>query len=135
MRVKLLNNVTLVTGRSLKQGVGLELGKTSEDYFNSVNYVEVNPKDAARFGLKDGAPVSLSTNHGEVILNWRVHEGLPQGLAFVPYGIWANQVLGCDTRCTGTPHFKGVKARINSAEEKHVSNLSEIVAALKEGVK
>jgi formylmethanofuran dehydrogenase subunit D len=93
----------------------------------------VNPNDAVHFGLKDGAPVSLSTVQGEIILNWRAQEGLPQGLVFVPYGIWANQILGCDTRCTGTPQFKGVKARISSAEEKHVPNLSEIVAALKEG--
>ena len=128
----LLTDVVLVTGRSLKQGIGLELGKTSEDYFNSVSYVEVNSKDAASFGLKDGAPGSLSTDHGEIVLNWRVSEGLPQGLVFVPYGIWANQVLGCDTKCTGTPQFKGVKAKITSAEGKHVPKLTELVAELKE---
>lgn len=128
----LLTDVILITGRSLKQGMGLELGKTSEEYFNSVNYVEVNPKDVASFGLKEGVPALLSTDQGEVVLNWHVSEGLTPGMVFVPYGLWANQVLGYDTKCTGTPQFKSVNAWITSAHDKHVPKLSELVAKLKE---
>lgn len=125
--------VVLVTGRSLNQGIGLELGKTSREYFDAVSYVEVNPGDISEFGLREGVPAFLTTEHGGAVLSWRPSEGLPHGMVFVPYGIWANQVLGWDTRCTGTPQYKGVKARISSAEGRRVSTLTELVAGLREG--
>ncbi len=122
----------MVTGRSLNQAVGLELGKTSREYFEAVSCVEVNPADADVFGLREGVPVSLTTAHGGAVLSWRPAEGLPRGIVFVPYGIWANQVQGWDTRCTGTPQYKGVKAKISSADGERVKTLAELVASMRE---
>jgi hypothetical protein len=35
-------DVTILTGRTLQQGIGLEVGKVSEEYSKSVNYAEIS---------------------------------------------------------------------------------------------
>jgi len=124
-------DVTLITGRSLQQGISLEIGKTSTEYFNSVNYVEMNRSDSDALEMNKDAPVEITTSHGKVLLFWRVSEGLPQGLIFVPYSPWINQVIGTDTACTGTPNFKGIKATVSPATGKQVLTFVELMDKIK----
>lgn len=44
----------LITGRSLGQGLGLELGKFSETYYRSVTTCEMNPQDMKNLGVGAG---------------------------------------------------------------------------------
>jgi formylmethanofuran dehydrogenase subunit D len=125
-------DVSLLTGRSLDQAVGLEIGKMSKEYFNSVSCIELNKTDVEAIRLEKDVPVEVSTNHGRVVLSWRISEGLSPGSAFVAYGPWANQILGSETNCTGTPQYKGVKAIVKPARDEHVLTITELVEALKE---
>ena len=59
---------TLLTGRSLKQGMGKELSKTSDKYKESVSICEIHPKDMEDMGLKDGDAMRVTTDFGSVIV-------------------------------------------------------------------
>ncbi len=124
--------VTLISGRTSQQGVGLEVGKTSDQYFKSVSYVEVSAEDAEALGLEDGKPVEVATPHGSVVVAGRISKGLDEGMAFFPYGLWANQVFGSETDGTGMPAYKGVEATLEPVMGE-VLSLAELVEKLKEG--
>ncbi len=124
--------VIIISGRTSQQGVGLEVGKTSEEYFESVTYIELNAGDAGSLGVGDGDPVKVETVHGSVVVSAKLSERLESGTSFFPYGIWANQVFGSETGGTGMPNFKGVEAEV-SASRAGVPSLVDLVATLKEG--
>ena len=124
--------VTLISGRTSQQGVGLEVGKTSEEYFESVTYIELSAGDAGSLGVGGGDPVKVETAHGSVVVSAKLSDKLEPGISFFPYGIWANQVFGSETGGTGMPKFKGVDAEI-SASSAGVPSLVDLIAKLKEG--
>ena len=121
--------VTLVSGRTAQQGVGLEEGKTSESYVKSVNHVQLCPDDAAKMKLKEGDAVSVETRHGSVTVYWRPSKELEAGMAFFPYGLWANQVYGCETEGTGMPMFKALEATVAPSKGK-VESIEALVRSL-----
>ena len=121
--------VTLVSGRTAQQGVGLEEGKTSENYVKSVNHVQLCPEDAAKMKLKEDDAVSVETRHGSVVVYWRPSKELEGGMVFFPYGPWANQVYGYETEGTGMPIFKGIEATVAPSMGK-VKSIEELVKSL-----
>jgi formylmethanofuran dehydrogenase subunit D len=125
-------NVILISGRTSQQGVGLEVGKTSQEYFESVTYIELSTGDAESIGAEDGDPVEVKTAHGSVVVSAKFSDKLEPGTSFFPYGLWANQVFGAETGGTGMPYFKGIDAEI-SASKAGVPSLADLVAKLKEG--
>jgi formylmethanofuran dehydrogenase subunit D len=127
-------NVTLVSGRTAQQGVGLEEGKTSESYVKSVNHVQLSPDDAAKMKLKEGDAVSVETRHGSVVVNWKPSKELEPGMAFFPYGPWANQVYGYETEGTGMPMFKGIDATVAPSKGK-VKSIEALVKSMGGGKK
>jgi len=124
-------DVTILTGRTLQQGIGLEVGKVSEEYSKSVNYAEISKSDSIAIGFTDGSPVEVTTEIGKVVLHGRISETLSPGLIFVPYGPWVNQVLGPDTNCTGTPQLKGVRGKLELAEGKNVPSIHDLVKIIR----
>ncbi|UCH57041.1 MAG: tRNA CCA-pyrophosphorylase [Candidatus Bathyarchaeota archaeon] len=126
-----MRKVTLISGRTSQQGVGLEVGKTSDQYFESAALIELSVADAEALGVEEGQPVEVSTAHGSVVVRSRPSKGLDEGMAFFPYGLWANQVFGSKTEGTGMPSYKGIEAAIKTAEDKQVPSLSELVAGLR----
>ncbi|MGD2200811.1 MAG: molybdopterin dinucleotide binding domain-containing protein [Candidatus Bathyarchaeota archaeon] len=124
-------HVTLNSGRTVQQGVGLEIGKTSLQYFESASYVELSVEDAGSLGLTDGQPVRISTSHGSIVISTKISKGVESGMAFFPYGIWANQVFGSCTGGTGMPAYKGVKASVESAEGEEVLSLEALVKKMR----
>jgi formylmethanofuran dehydrogenase subunit D len=124
--------VILISGRTSQQGVGLEVGKTSEEYFKSVSYIELNTGDAGSLGIGEGDPVKIETAHGSVVVSAKLSDKLEPGTSFFPYGLWANQVFGSETGGTGMPNFKGVEAEV-SPSGAGVPSLADLVATLKGG--
>lgn len=120
--------VTLISGRTAKQGVGLEEGKTSKAYIDSVNHVKLSPEDFEKLG--PGKNVTVTTAHGSVTVFLEVDKNLEMGLVFFPYGPWANQVYASGTGSTGMPLMKGIDATIEPGIG-DVPTLDEIVEALR----
>ena len=82
-------------------------------------------------GVEEGQSVRINTSYGSVIMSLKVSKGLEPGMAFLPYGLWANQVFGSFTGGTGMPSYKGVEASIEPAKGKPVPSLEELVDRLR----
>jgi formylmethanofuran dehydrogenase subunit D len=113
--------------------MGLEEGKTSEKYFESVSYIELSKPDASALDLKEGQPLEVTTSEGSVIVYGHISDRLTEGIAFFPYGPWANQVISSETEGTGMPKYKGVKAKLSKSTDRDVPSLVELVDMLREG--
>ena len=103
--------VTLLTGRTIEQGVGKESGKQSKEYFESVAVCYLDPEDIKKLGIKEKSQILVSTNHGSVVVkvlkSWRAPH---RGIVFIPYGPWANAVVDPETHNIGMPTLKGISA-------------------------
>ena len=122
--------VTLITGRTAEQGVGKEIGKTSERYQRSTNYVLLNPGDAESIGVEEGSAVEVSTPYGSTRVWCKLSEAVERGMAFIPLGPWANRLFDPETHGTGIPSLKGVEAKIRRAE-REPPTLEELLKELK----
>jgi len=128
MREKLKLQVTLVTGRTIDQGVGKEQGKASKEYMSSVSVCHVDPEDMKRTGLKEKTNILVSTAFGSVVVKALKSPRAPHaGLIFIPYGPWANVVVNPDTHSVGMPSLKGIPAEIEPAQDKPLLSLSELL--------
>ncbi|MCW9709158.1 nitrate reductase [Fodinibius salsisoli] len=47
-------------------------------------YVEIHPKDAKEYGIRDGEVVQVSNDRGEVRLNASFSDGIKRGMLFIP---------------------------------------------------
>jgi formylmethanofuran dehydrogenase subunit D len=120
--------VTLISGRTLGQGKGKELGKFSEEYFQSVAVCELNPDDMSLLGLPEGGNVRIKTNFGDVVVKaFKAKQTLPQGLAFIPYGPWASRLMDPETHGSGMPSLKGIEATISPTPEEEVPKLESLI--------
>jgi len=124
--------VTLISGRTANQGIGLEEGKLSKKYTESVNHVQICPEDAEKMSLQPSSNVKVTTDYGSVTVRWAADKGLDSGMVFFPYGPWANQVYASSTGSTGMPIMKGIPAKIEPSKEK-VNTIEEIVEKLRSG--
>jgi formylmethanofuran dehydrogenase subunit D len=120
--------VTLLTGRTIEQGVGKECGKASRNYFESVAVCYVDPEDLKRLGIKEGTNVRVSTNYGSVVVKaLKSPRGPHPSAIFIPYGVWANVVVDPDTSSVGMPSLKGIPAEIEPATDMVVRELSQLL--------
>jgi formylmethanofuran dehydrogenase subunit D len=124
-------NVSLLTGRTLRQGQGKEYGKLSERYLRSVATCEIDPEDLKKLGLKEGQSVKVTTDYGSVVLRAVKSLRTPHvGRVFVPYGPWASVIVTSKTHGTGMPSFKGIAATIEpAASAEKILNVKELLQA------
>ncbi len=104
----MVETMSLIAGRSSKQGVSLNTGKLESEYVEVTTTVEMNVDDMARLGLKEGDPVRLRSETGETIVRCkgRKAEDLPSGLLFMAYGPSSSLLMDSDTAGTGMPISK-----------------------------
>lgn len=122
--------VTLVTGRSMRQGVGKESGKTSARYRDSVGICEMHPQDLATLGIKPATNVKVSTEFGSIVVKAisSLHFEGP-GTIFIPYGPYASMLFNSDTGSSGMPTFKGIHAKVEPAQQESVLDVRQLVKA------
>lgn len=114
------DRLTLITGRTREQAIGMHKGKASAEYLAATALVEMNPDDMTRLEVSDGGQVLLRTADGEVELT--AHAGtVPAGLVFVPMGTMANKLVGTETLGTGMPCFKGLQVDVTPLPGEEVS--------------
>lgn len=108
-----LDNLILITGQQIDQGVALEAGKTKSRYVRAAGVCMIDKEDFKKLDCLIGTPVKVTTDHGEVIVYSRLtDEGPHPGVIFIPAGPWANQLVNPDSQGMGTPTYKGIKAKI-----------------------
>jgi len=118
---------TLLTGRSLVQGVGKEAGKFSEKYIQEVSTCQIDPEDLKILNVKPGDYVRLTTEYGSVVLRVAASSLVHRGSVFVPYGPYANLLIGTKTGGTGMPSFKGIPVEVEPAPGESVPEIKELL--------
>jgi len=120
--------VILITGRTIDQGVGKEMGKGSKEYFDSAAICFLDPVDIKKLGLKKGSNVQVTSKFGSVVVKAKkIPRGAMPGTIFIPCGLWANAVCGDDTYSMGMPLFKGFQVEVEPAPDKPVLTLNELL--------
>jgi formylmethanofuran dehydrogenase subunit D len=120
--------VTLLTGRTIEQGVAKERGKASKEYMESVSVCYMDPEDLKKFGIKEKTNVQVSTDYGSVVVKALKSLRAPHpNVIFIPYGPWANVVVNPETHGIGMPSLKGIPAELKPAPDKPVSSLGELL--------
>jgi len=106
--------MTLIGGRTSKQGTSLCAGKLSGEYLRISSTVEMNVEDMARLGLSDDSRVRLRTPVGEAVLRCkgRATKDLPPGLLFMAYGPLSSQLMAGDTAASGMPISKNLEVEV-----------------------
>ena len=120
--------VTLLTGRTIEQGVGKERGKASKEYVESVSVCYMDPEDLKRPGIKEKTNVQVSTEHGSVVVKAVKSLRNPHpSVIFIPYGPWANAVVNPETHSIGMPSLKGIPAEVEPAPDKPILMLEKLL--------
>jgi formylmethanofuran dehydrogenase subunit D len=108
--------LTLITGRSTKQGAGISTGKDGAEYREATSVIELNAADMTRAGMSDGDWIRAETEFG--VAQFKCRQGdVPSGLAFIAFGSACNQLVGDETYASGMPdskHQKIVMEKVNS---------------------
>ena len=119
---------TLITGRTIEQGVGKEIGKGSVEYYDSCAVCFFDKSDMLKLGIKNGSIVKVTSKFGSVIVKAQKYPwGTNPGMVFVPCGLWANCVTGDDTYSMGMPLFKGFPVEVEPAPNEPVLTLDELL--------
>lgn len=119
---------TLITGRTIEQGVGKELGKGSVEYYDSCAVCFFDKSDMLKLGIKNGSVVKVSSKYGSVIVKAQKYPwGTNPGMVFIPCGSWANAICGDETFSMGMPLFKGFPVEVEPAPNEPVLTLEELL--------
>ena len=110
----MVQTMTLIGGRSSKQGTALCAGKLGAEYIDLTSTVEMNVEDMARLGLRNDSRVRLRTPTGEAIVRCKSREtkDLPQGILFMAYGPLSSQLMAGDTGASGMPISKNLDVEV-----------------------
>ena len=128
-----LNDLILLTGRTINQGVALEGGKATKENVRAAGICTFDKDDFIKLDTIAGTPVKVTTDHGEVIVYSTItEEGPHPGIIFIPMGPWGNQVVNPDTQGCGTPTYKGMKAKVEIVKDGKVLDAIELIGKLKE---
>ncbi|MHA2140134.1 MAG: molybdopterin dinucleotide binding domain-containing protein [Candidatus Thorarchaeota archaeon] len=125
--------VVLTSGRTLKQGQTMELGKLNQEYFEAVAICEVDKSTLEALGLEEGDPVKVKTATGSVVVACKLDRRAEPGIAFMPCGPWANAVLDSDTLESGMPRFKDLDAKLIAAKGETIQSAEDLLKAIVEG--
>jgi formylmethanofuran dehydrogenase subunit D len=119
---------TLITGRTIDQGVGKEMGKGSKEYFDSTAVCFIDKSDMQKLGIRSGTNVQVSSKYGSVIVKAvKFPTGITPGMVFIPCGLWANAICGDETFGMGMPMFKGFPVEVQPAPNEVVLTLDELL--------
>ena len=111
--------MTLIGGRTSKQGTSLCAGKLGAEYLQITSTVEMNVEDMARMGLSNDSKVRLRTPVGEAVLRCKGREtkDLPAGLLFMAYGPLSSELMAGDTAASGMPISKNLEVEVEPVVE------------------
>ncbi|HEU5169232.1 MAG TPA: molybdopterin dinucleotide binding domain-containing protein [Gemmatimonadales bacterium] len=111
--------MTLIGGRSSKQGTSLCAGKLGAEYVDLTTTVEMNVEDMARLGLANNSRVRLRTPGGETVVRCKSREtkDLPPGVLFMAYGPASSELMASDTAASGMPISKNLEVEVEPVRE------------------
>lgn len=126
-------DVLVLTGRTIDQGRGKEMGKLSDVYLKDVTQCQIDPKDMKALKLRQNTNVKVTTKSGSVVLRAvKSLRGPHPKMIFISYGPWASVISDPETHGSGMPSLKGMSGELEPAPNEKVLTLQELVNQLKE---
>lgn len=109
--------MTLIPGRSKKQGTSLNVGKLKEEYLEVTSTLQMNEKDMQELGLQAGDKVRLVSKTGQAVVSCSPAKAgdLPPGMLFIPYGPPSCELMDSDTAGSGMPVSKQIRVSVTAA--------------------
>jgi formylmethanofuran dehydrogenase subunit D len=125
-------NVIVITGRTIDQGRGKEMGKLSDVYQKDVTQCQIDSEDMKNLGLRRNANVKVTTNFGSIVLRAvKSLRGPHPNMIFIAYGPWASMISDPESHGTGMPSLKGMHGVLEPAADEEVLTMQELVKQLK----
>jgi formylmethanofuran dehydrogenase subunit D len=125
-------NVLVLTGRTIDQGRGKEMGKLSDVYQKDVTQCQIDPEDMKALGLRRNSNVKVTTQFGSVVLRAvKSLRGPHPKMIFIAYGPWASMISDPESHGTGMPSLKGISATLEPAPDEKVLTMQELVYQLR----
>ncbi|NLV27058.1 MAG: molybdopterin dinucleotide-binding protein [Methanomicrobiales archaeon] len=120
--------LTMITQRSIEEGIAMEKGKNSREYFDACSVIEMNELDMSRMGIEENTPVRVRSECGEVVVKAICGiQTLNPGICHIRQGVWANQVVPCKTQSTGVPQYSGFPVCVFPAPHEKVLSAKELI--------
>ena len=120
-------SLILTTGRTLKQGISMEIGKLEPSYSVETGQVFIDKTDAEKLAITKEDLLEIISENGEVILPCTITKEHHPGIAFIPIGPFANRLVGSQTNGTGMPSFKNIPIQVRLVSNKSPTNLEAIL--------
>ena len=101
---------TLITGRTLQQGVLVEARKL--EMSEELAFCEMHPSDMGKIDVKEGELAVISANGNEVTVKVISNSDLPAGLIFTPISPLINKLISYTRSKRGILSGKGIEVNI-----------------------
>ena len=125
-------NVLVLTGRTIDQGRGKEMGKLSDVYQKDVTQCQIDPEDMKALKLRQNTNVKVTTKSGSIVLRAvKSLRGPHPNMIFIAYGPWASMISDPESHGTGMPSLKGIPGVLEPAADEEVLTMQELVNQLK----
>ena len=122
------NKFNMITQRAVEEGIAMEIGKTSPEYFDACNIIEMNEQDMKRLGILKNTNVRVTSESGQVIVKAVVaRQTVYPGLCHIRQGVWANQVVPPRTQSTGAPQYSGFPVTVEPAPMEKLKTALQLV--------
>ena len=122
------NTLNMITQRAVEEGIAMEIGKTSPEYFDACNLIEMNEQDMKRLKILKNTNVRVTSESGQVIVKAVVaRQTVYPGLCHIRQGVWANQVVPPRTQSTGAPQSSGFPVTVVPAPKERLKSALELV--------
>jgi formylmethanofuran dehydrogenase subunit D len=122
------NTLNMITQRAVEEGIAMEIGKTSPEYFTACNVIEMNAADMKRLGILKNTNVRVTSESGQVIVKAIfARQSVYPGLCHIRQGVWANQVVPPRTQSTGAPQYSGFPVTVEPAPNEKLKTALELV--------
>lgn len=120
--------LNMITQRAVEEGIAMEIGKTSPQYFEACSIIEMNEGDIEDLGITPNTNVKVTSESGEVIVKAVIaRQTCYKGLCHIRQGVWANQVVPPRTQSTGEPQYSGFPVIVEPAPNEKIKTALECV--------
>ncbi|MHA1409008.1 MAG: molybdopterin dinucleotide binding domain-containing protein [Candidatus Odinarchaeia archaeon] len=102
--------VTLITGRTIKQGKLVDGGKLEME--KTLAFCEMSPPDMRKLSIREGDFAVLQTNNEEIIVEVKANNDLPEGIIFAPISPLINRLIPYSKSKRGILSGKGVEVNV-----------------------
>lgn len=120
--------LNMITQRAIEEGIAMEIGKTSRQYFDACSIIEMNIQDMKELGIMKNTNVRVKSESGEVVVKAVAgRQTCYPGLCHIRQGVWANQVVPPRTQSTGAPQYSGFPVTVEPAPDEKLKSALELV--------